>query len=162
MKNLINMLISALLLSGCASYIKHYSKTVYESGTTVETKTIVRPPANPDGTSSLSITNDLFTAILSPSQSKAEIDGARYRGLGLLLQYGFCGLLVLFGGWMVYSKRTSTKLGLITIGSGIVGFSAVTWVESSARVMSFVLPALIVFSVLYIAWRKFKPISPNG
>lgn len=161
--------LSCLLLIGCASVMKNETTTTYPDGRTVTSKTFVRPPANPLGGSTMVLSNGFVNAGVSGSQDKANINRANWVGRNNMLLYGGCALLILLGGLVMafgsklgITPKEANRDGIVCISLGFCGFAALRWVESSEKVMAYVLPALIIGAVVFFAYRKLSKPTIKG
>jgi len=147
MKNLI--IISLLILSGCAGYMSLNITEDTEHGQK-KTHLRLRSTRNPlDGSYITSTTNGV-EAHLSASQDVSALEREKQMGRTGRLPYYFCGILLLIGGACIFFVRTNTKLGLTIIASALAGFAVLSFVEASKQIMGIVLPVLTVAGAGYI------------
>jgi len=159
MKYLISIFIIGFI-AGCATVpkITYKNVTVYANHTnTVDIA--MEAPVNAKGFSGIDLPFEGgMRATLSPAQSKAGILKAKGNARNKWLLYLGCMLVIIIGAVALAlpNKFVSNKDALMVMGAGGALIAVVTWVDASAGIMAWVIPALIVGASVYIGWLYWR------
>ena len=149
----------AFCTTGCMARAKYGSITAkstltHPDGTIEVSETTLINPKDPKAGATVTRTDNGFSATISGSQSRADLAKVKgqQRNKGML--YGGCALLLLLGGVALAlpNQLVSNKDALMVLGAGGASIAVVMWVDAAAGVMKWVIPAVVVFAVVYIGW----------
>ena len=148
-------LLFVVLLAGCA--YPNLTVEEYQDGSKTR-RIVLRTVEYPLDGSQVTLEGNELTARIGASQDAKGIIGSKAQGRNMRLMYIVCGIICLLGivAFALPNQIISNKDALIICGVGGVGFAVVRWVDASAPVMMWALPAVVVVVALYLGWTWLK------
>jgi len=148
-----------LALVGCMAtgVIKNETTTTKPDGTVTTSVTKAVLPKYPDGEATYtSPTGETIT--LPKSQDQAKIEGTKGDAKNVRLLYIGAGILLIIGGigLALPNYWVSNKDAAMVIAAALISFGALRFVESSEKIMGYVIPVAIVCGIGFIGFNYYK------